>query len=180
MTDKLREEVNHAVDEYIKAGVAELVPGVLFIDEAHTMDYQCYAYLHKVIESPVSPIIVMATNRPHGPVKGSPGLEGPFCMPEDLLDRLLLVKTTPYTRDEMSTIIGIRAKTEGIKLSEGALQRLATVGVEHTLRYPLLLLIPTNALAEAYGHAQVEVSDLEEAMELFKDPLAEIKDMQID
>lgn len=33
ITDKLRLEINKVVNSYIEKGVAELVPGVLFIDE---------------------------------------------------------------------------------------------------------------------------------------------------
>jgi len=33
ITDKLRTEINKVVSKYIDQGVAELVPGVLFIDE---------------------------------------------------------------------------------------------------------------------------------------------------
>ena len=33
VTDKLRGEINKVVDRYIEQGIAELVPGVLFIDE---------------------------------------------------------------------------------------------------------------------------------------------------
>lgn len=33
VTDKLRMEINKVVDRYIEQGIAELVPGVLFIDE---------------------------------------------------------------------------------------------------------------------------------------------------
>jgi RuvB-like protein 1 (pontin 52) len=33
VTDKLRREINKVVDKYIEQGVAELIPGVLFIDE---------------------------------------------------------------------------------------------------------------------------------------------------
>ena len=33
ITDKLRKEINKVVNKYIEHGVAELVPGVLFIDE---------------------------------------------------------------------------------------------------------------------------------------------------
>lgn len=33
VTDKLRGEINKVVNKYIEQGVAELVPGVLFIDE---------------------------------------------------------------------------------------------------------------------------------------------------
>ena len=33
ITDKLRKEINKVVNKYIEQGVAELVPGVLFVDE---------------------------------------------------------------------------------------------------------------------------------------------------
>ncbi len=33
ITDKLRKEINKVVNKYIEQGTAELVPGVLFIDE---------------------------------------------------------------------------------------------------------------------------------------------------
>jgi RuvB-like protein 1 (pontin 52) len=38
VTEKLRAEINRVVNRYIDQGVAELVPGVLFIDEVHMLD----------------------------------------------------------------------------------------------------------------------------------------------
>lgn len=38
ITDKLRKEINKVVNKYIDQGIAELVPGVLFIDEVHGVD----------------------------------------------------------------------------------------------------------------------------------------------
>jgi RuvB-like protein 1 (pontin 52) len=38
ITEKLRGEINKVVNRYIDQGVAELVPGVLFIDECHMLD----------------------------------------------------------------------------------------------------------------------------------------------
>ena len=35
------------VNKYIDDGVAELVPGVLFIDEVHMLDIECFTYLHR-------------------------------------------------------------------------------------------------------------------------------------
>ena len=39
VTDKLRREINKVVDQYIDQGVAELVPGVLFIDEVSSLTH---------------------------------------------------------------------------------------------------------------------------------------------
>eukprot|EP00940_MAST-03C_sp_MAST-3C-sp2_P002466 g2466.t1 len=38
ITEKLRTEINKVVNKYIDQGIAELVPGVLFIDEVHMLD----------------------------------------------------------------------------------------------------------------------------------------------
>ena len=43
--------------------------GVLFIDEAHMLDVDCFTFLHRALESAHSPIIVFATNRGHCNVK---------------------------------------------------------------------------------------------------------------
>jgi RuvB-like protein 1 (pontin 52) len=63
ITDKLRKEINKVVNKYIEQGVAELVPGVLFIDEVHMLDLECFTYLNRALESSLSPIVVFATNR---------------------------------------------------------------------------------------------------------------------
>ena len=39
----------------------------------------------------------------------------PHGIPMDLLDRVTIIRTLPYTVEEMATIIGIRAKTEGAR-----------------------------------------------------------------
>lgn len=63
ITEKLRQEINKIVNKYIEQGTAELVPGVLFIDEVHMLDIECFTYLNRALESPLSPIVVFATNR---------------------------------------------------------------------------------------------------------------------
>lgn len=61
--DKLRMEINKVVNKYIDQGIAELVPGVLFIDEVHMLDLETFTYLHKSLESAIAPIVIFATNR---------------------------------------------------------------------------------------------------------------------
>lgn len=61
--DKLRMEINKVVNKYIDQGIAELVPGVLFIDEVHMLDLETFTYLHKSLESSIAPIVIFATNR---------------------------------------------------------------------------------------------------------------------
>uniref|UniRef100_A0A7S4JYX1 RuvB-like helicase n=1 Tax=Guillardia theta TaxID=55529 RepID=A0A7S4JYX1_GUITH len=47
ITEKLRMEINKVVSKYIDQGVAELVPGVLFVDEVHMLDLECFTYLNR-------------------------------------------------------------------------------------------------------------------------------------
>lgn len=37
------------VNRYIDQGVAELVPGVLFVDEVHMLDIECFTYLNRCL-----------------------------------------------------------------------------------------------------------------------------------
>ena len=49
--------------DWTAVGVAELIPGVLFIDEVHMLDIECFTYLNRALESSLSPIVILATNR---------------------------------------------------------------------------------------------------------------------
>lgn len=71
ITDKLRREINKVVNKYIDDGVAELVPGVLFIDEVHMLDIECFTYLHRALESTIAPIVIFATNRGKSEIRGT-------------------------------------------------------------------------------------------------------------
>ena len=114
ITEKLRKEINKVVNKYIDEGIAELVPGVLFIDEVHMLDIQCFTYLHRALESRIAPIVIFATNRGKCTVRGTTDVISPHGIPKDLLDRLLIIKTLPYSKEEMNQIIKIRAATEAL------------------------------------------------------------------
>merc|ERR1711988_1874081 len=70
ITEKLRTDINKVVNRYIDQGVAELVPGVLFVDEVHMLDIECFTFLNRALESTLAPIVVFATNRGICTVKG--------------------------------------------------------------------------------------------------------------
>ena len=36
---------------------------VLFVDEVHMLDIECFSFLNRALESDMSPILIMATNR---------------------------------------------------------------------------------------------------------------------
>lgn len=103
----------------IGQGVAELVPGVLFIDEVHMLDIECFTYLHRALESSLAPIVIFATNRGRCTIRGTEDIMSAHGIPMDLLDRLVIIKTSPYTKPEMLNILKIRAQTEGLNVEPG-------------------------------------------------------------
>ncbi|WPH05115.1 RuvB-like helicase 1 [Acrodontium crateriforme] len=207
ITEKLRSEINKVVNKYIDQGVAELVPGVLFIDEVHMLDIECFTYLNRALESSISPIVILATNRGMATVKGTtsplspndPGLLSAHGIPPDLLPRLLLIPTHPYTSTEIGTIIQLRAKLEfatatapqladnpqalkvSATLAPDALEELTRQGTNVSLRYALQLLAPSAILARARGSEGnvITGADVNEATALFWDAgrsAAQLKD----
>ncbi|KAJ3047738.1 RuvB-like protein 1 [Rhizophlyctis rosea] len=178
ITDKLRKEINKVVNKYIEQGVAELVPGVLFVDEVHMLDIECFTYLNRALESSLSPIVVFATNRGMCTIRGTEDISAPHGIPVDLLDRLLIIRTLPYTLEEITVIINIRAKTENITLSEDSVKFLADIGVKSSLRYAIQLLTPASILAKINGREEIEREEIEEVNGLFFDAKSSAKMLQ--
>ncbi|KAI7881915.1 RuvB-like 1 [Lichtheimia hyalospora FSU 10163] len=169
ITEKLRKEINKVVNKYIDQGIAELVPGVLFIDEVHMLDIECFTYLNRALESPLSPIVIFATNRGMCTIRGTEDIVSPHGIPIDLLDRLLIIRTLPYTIDEIKVIINIRAKTEGLTVDEEAVDNIAQTGVNTSLRYAVQLLTPASIMAQINGRDSITLDDIQEVDGLFFD-----------
>ncbi|KAE8444434.1 E3 ubiquitin-protein ligase hel1 [Mollisiaceae sp. DMI_Dod_QoI] len=169
ITEKLRGEINKVVSKYIDQGVAELVPGVLFIDECHMLDIECFTYLNKTLESSISPIVILASNRGMCTIRGTEDLVSAHGIPPDLLARLLIVPTNAYEPDEIKRIVRIRVTVEGLAITEAALDKIAEHGSRISLRYALQLLMPSSILARVSGRNQIDVMDVGECEDLFID-----------
>jgi TBP-interacting protein len=166
--EEVRKAVNSQVKKLIDEGRAELVPGVLFIDDAHLLDLESFAFLSKVLESEFAPIIIMATNRGMTKIYGT-DIESPHGIPLDILDRLLIIPVRPYTRDEVKEIVRIRAEEEVVELTPEALELLADLGVKYSLRYAIQLLRPASIVASKKGREEVRAEDVNEVSTLFID-----------
>jgi RuvB-like protein 1 (pontin 52) len=172
ITEKLRREVNKVVNSYIEQGVAEVVPGVLFIDEVHMLDMECFAFLNRALESALAPIVIVATNKGMAKIRGT-DIVSPHGIPVDLMDRLMIIRTLPYSQEELRQIIKLRFSVEvegdGIRIEENAIDLLAQIGSETSLRYALQLLTPVATLVSAVGKDSISVADVEETRSLFLD-----------
>ncbi|KAF2708469.1 TIP49-domain-containing protein [Pleomassaria siparia CBS 279.74] len=172
ITEKLRLEINKVVNKYIDQGVADLVPGVLFIDEVNMLDLESFTFLNRALESPLSPLVILASNRGLTHIRGGESLPpSAHGIPSDLLARLLIIPTHPYAPAEIKQIISTRAKTEGLTISPPALDTVSSLGEKVSLRYALQLLAPASVLAKVSGREQgrIEIDDVTECEGLFLD-----------
>lgn len=171
ITEKLRTEINHVVNRYIDQGIAELVPGVLFVDEVHMLDIECFTYLNRALESSLAPIVIFATNRGVCTIRGT-DVVSPHGVPVDLLDRMLILRTMPYSLEEIVQIMSIRAETESIEIDDAALAAIGQVGIRTSLRYAVQILTPSKILAVTNGRSSIHVGDVQEVDDLFFDAKA--------
>ncbi|ABN70382.1 TBP-interacting protein TIP49 [Staphylothermus marinus F1] len=171
---EVRKEVDDMVKKWIDEKKAEIIPGVLFIDDAHMLDIEAYSFLSRAMESDLSPIIILATNRGIAKIRGT-DIESPHGIPLDLLDRLLIIPTRPYKPEEIREIIKIRAEEENIKLSDEALEELVRIGAETSLRYAVQLMEPARIIASVNGREQVSVEDIRRVAKIFIDTSRSVK-----
>ncbi|KAF2295589.1 hypothetical protein GH714_033247 [Hevea brasiliensis] len=149
-------------------GKADIVPGVLFIDEVHMLDIECFSFLNRALENEMAPILVVATNRGITTIRGT-NYKSPHGIPIDLLDRLLIITTQPYTKDEIRKIVDIRCQEEEVETSEEAKALLTHIGVETSLRYAINLITAAALACQRRKGKLVESEDITRAYNLFLD-----------
>ena len=166
--DEVREQIDEKVAEWREEGKAEIIPGVLFIDEVHMLDVECFSFLNRALENDLSPVLVVATNRGITKIRGT-NYRSPHGIPIDLLDRLLIIQTKPYTEKEMKLIVNIRCEEEDVNMSEDAKDLLTKIGSETSLRYAIQLISASSLVANKRKSAKVETDDVSKAYNLFID-----------
>lgn len=136
------------------------------------LDLEAFTFLNKALESPLSPLVILASNRGLTHIRGAPNLPpSAHGIPSDLLARLLIIPTHPYTPAEIKSIVSTRSRTEGLSVSPAALDAISALGEKVSLRYSLQLLAPASILAKVSGRqgGTIEVDDVTECEGLFID-----------
>ncbi len=64
------------------------------------LDIECFSFLNRALESELSPVVVLATNRGITTIR-STNYRSPHGIPGDLLDRMLIIPTQPYQEKEI-------------------------------------------------------------------------------
>mmetsp|Transcript_10618 Transcript_10618/g.15790 ORF Transcript_10618/g.15790 Transcript_10618/m.15790 type:complete len:493 (-) Transcript_10618:102-1580(-) len=165
---EVREQINAKVAEWREEGKATIVPGVLFIDEVHMLDIECFSWLNRALESDMAPVLVIATNRGIAKIRGTE-YKSPHGIPLDLLDRLMIVSTKPYTNAEIKRILTVRCEEEDVEMADDAIELLTRIAMETSLRYAIHMIIAASLCAEKRKAGEVEVEDIKRVYTLFVD-----------
>lgn len=144
------------------------------------LDIECFTYLNRALESSISPIVILASNRGKCTIRGTEDIVAAHGIPPDLLARILIIPTHAYNADEVKTIVRIRTRTEGLAITEAALDKITNHGVTVSLRYALQLLTPSSILARVNGRKEIDVDDVAECEDLFIDARRSAKMVKAD
>eukprot|EP00252_Welwitschia_mirabilis_P011930 TRINITY_DN2652_c0_g1_i1.p1 TRINITY_DN2652_c0_g1~~TRINITY_DN2652_c0_g1_i1.p1 ORF type:complete len:484 (+),score=87.98 TRINITY_DN2652_c0_g1_i1:62-1453(+) len=165
---EVREQIDSKVAEWREEGKAEIIPGVLFIDEVHMLDIECFSFLNRALEKEMAPILVVATNRGITTIRGT-NYKSAHGIPIDFLDRLLIISTKPYSEEEMHQILNIRCEEEDIEMTDDAKELLTKIGIETSLRYAINLITAAALACHKRKAKRVELTDVSRVYSLFVD-----------
>ena len=141
------------------------------------LDVECFSFLNRALEGDMAPVLVVATNRGITKIRGT-DYRAPHGIPVDLLDRLLIINTQPYTEDDIRHILGIRFDEEDVAVAPDAADLLTKIGTETSLRYAIHLLSAAAMAAARRKAGAVGVEDVAKAYSLFLDVRRSVQYLQ--
>ena len=165
---EVRQQIDQKISEWREEGKAKIVPGVLFIDEVHMLDMECFSFLNRALENELSPILVIASNRGMARIRGT-NYRSPHGIPIDLLDRLLIINTAAYTEAELKQILTIRCDEEDVAIADDAKDILTRIALDTSLRYAIQLITAARLVAAKRRSQMVEMADVNRVYSLFLD-----------
>lgn len=165
---EIRDQINNKVMEWREEGKAEINPGVLFIDEVHMLDIECFSYLNRALESDMAPVVIMATNRGITRIRGT-NYRSPHGIPIDLLDRMIIIRTVQYSEKEIKEILRIRCEEEDCLMHPDALMILTRIAIDTSLRYAIQLITTANLVCRRRKASEVTTMDVKKVYSLFLD-----------
>lgn len=174
---EVRDQVNQKISSWQEEGKASVIPGVLFVDEVHMLDIECFSYLNRALEDDLAPIVIMASNRGISKIRGT-DYKSPYGLPIDLLDRLMVIKTTDYSEEDINEIIRIRCLEEDVEIRDEAKKLLTSIGLSSSLRYALHLISLADLAAKKRNSKVVEVQDVQKVYDLFLDEKRSVEFVQ--
>lgn len=171
---EVREQINSKIAEWREEGKADIVPGVLFIDEVHMLDEECFSFLSRAVENELAPVVILASNRGIARIQGT-NYKAPHGIPPDFAERLKFIPTVPYSESEIKQILSIRCQEEDVQITETGLLLLTKIGLETSLRYAIQLITTANLVARKRKNQVVDTEDIKRVYNLFLDEKRSLK-----
>ncbi|XP_044500272.1 uncharacterized protein LOC123221463 [Mangifera indica] len=164
---EVRDQIDTKIAEWREEGKAEIVPGLRcpIHYEVQVLDVECFSFLNHGVENEMAPILVVATSRGIARIRGT-NYKAAHGIPMDLLNRLLIISTKPYTRDQFRKILEISCQEEDVEMIEDAKQLLTCVGYGTSLRYAIHLISAAALACQKRKGKAVNIQDMECAYRL--------------
>jgi RuvB-like protein 1 (pontin 52) len=157
ITEKLRKEVDQLVKNYLEVDKAEIIPGILFIDDINVLDEVSFSYLNKAIDSPYNPLVILSSNNL------AVNENFVFGIPRDLASKLLMIPIDKHTRKNEIEIIKMRIFEEDLNLNESCLKLIFDLLESKSLRYCLSILPILKSLDR-----EITKEDIKEVVSIFE------------
>ena len=71
------------------------------------LDIECFTYLNALLESPMAPTVIFATNRGNSLVRGTADIIAPHGIPVDLLDRCGIAIVSATARNFLTLFLAL-------------------------------------------------------------------------
>jgi RuvB-like protein 2 len=140
---EIRSQIDVKVNEWREEGRATLILACSLLMRCICLIWNAFCFLNRALEGDLAPVLVMATNRGISKIRGTQ-YKSPHGIPLDLLDRCMIVATTPYGIDETRSILRVRCLEEDVSMTDEALELLTRIAMETSLRYSVQLIILSN------------------------------------
>merc|ERR1712037_611482 len=122
----------------------------------------CVSYFARASEHPCHP-------HPSHIVARGTKYKSPHGIPIDLLDRLLIIITSPYKQAEEQKILHIRCEEEDVEMNGAAAALLTRIAMETSLRYAIHMITAASLVAAKRKGTEVTVDDIKLVYSLFSD-----------
>jgi RuvB-like protein 1 (pontin 52) len=144
ISEYIHQEVDKLVSNYLVTKKAHILFGVLFIDEAHTLNFDDFCFLTKLLDSRFSPLILLSTNR-----SNLINLKkiSDLTIPSNFINRCLIIKTKIYKKNEMANIIALKAKNNRLVLTGNVIKKLGNISIFTSLRFSILLGLTSGLIS---------------------------------
>lgn len=164
---KKREKVDGILENWRKKGKIKLLKGILFIDDIHMLDNNCFSFLGKIIENKFSPNFIFATNCVKKKINGLK-YRAPHGIPVDFLDRFLVLSTGPFSNLEIKQILEIKLKSFGNEIEDKCKLFLLRLTIECGLGY-VLNILPMISIGKKEKILIIDLAKIKNCYKLFMD-----------